>query len=148
MRKVFHLSLFVFLLSIFLLFQDNHLLAQDTGTLRGLVTDSTTAEALAFSSAYIKELKIGANTDTRGYFLITSIPADQSFTLVISYVGYKTKTITIRVAKGKMSHYNISLIATNIQMKTIESTAEVSSETNDLKISINRISAKELELMP
>jgi len=147
MRKVYHLSLFVFLLQIFLLFPSNNSLAQDTGTLRGLVTDSTTAEALAFSSAYIKELKIGANTDTRGYFLITSIPANQNYTLIVSYVGYSTKTMSIRVSKGKLSHYNIKLVPANIQMKTIESIGERIS-TTDSKISIDRISAKQLESTP
>lgn len=148
MRKVFHLSLFVFLLSIFLFFQNNHSSAQDTGTLRGLVTDSTTAEVLPFSSAYIKELKIGANTDTRGYFLITSVPANQNFTLIVSYVGYRARTLTIRVSKGKLSHYNINLVPTNIQMKTIESIGERVSSTSDSKISIDRISAKQLESTP
>lgn len=147
MRKVYHLSLFVFLLSIFLLFPNNNSLAQDTGILRGLVTDSTTAEALAFSSAYIKELKIGANTDNRGYFLITSVPANQNYTLIVSYVGYSTKTMTIRVSKGKLSHYNIKLAPANIQMKTIESIGERIS-TTDSKISIDRISAKQLESTP
>ncbi len=147
MRKAYHLSLFVFLLQIFLLFPNNNSLAQDTGILRGLVTDSTTAEALAFSSAYIKELKIGANTDTRGYFLITSVPANQNFTLVVSYVGYSTKTMTIRVSKGKLSHYNIKLAPANIQMRTIESIGERIKAT-DSKISIDRISAKQLELTP
>lgn len=148
MRKVYRLSLFVFLLAIFLLFQNNNSLAQDTGTLRGLVTDSTTAEALPFASAYIKELKIGANTDTRGYFLITSVPSNQNYTLIVSYVGYRSQTLTIRVLKEKLSHYNFNLVPANIQMKTIESVGERVNATSDSKISVYRISARELELIP
>jgi len=147
MRKDYRLSLFVFLLAVILLFQNNNSLAQDTGTLRGLVTDSTTAESLPFSSAYIKELKICANTDTRGYFLITSVPANQNYTLIVSYVGYRTRTLTIRVSKGKLSHYNINLVSANIQMKTIESVGERVNAT-DSKISIDRISAEQLEAAP
>lgn len=122
--------------------------AQDTGTLRGLVVDSTTSEALAFSNAYIKELQIGANTDIRGYFLITSLPANKNFTLIVSYVGYKSKTLTVSVSKGKMSHYNIKLSSADIQMKTIESTGTRITGTSDSKISVDRISAKQLETAP
>lgn len=148
MRKVFYLHFVFLIFSFIFLLPNKNLLAQETGTLRGLVADSTTAEALAFSSAYIKELKIGANTDSRGYFLITSVPANQNFTLVVSYVGYRTKTLTIRVAKGKMAHYNINLIPTNIQMQTIERVGERVTGTSDTKISIERISSRQLEMAP
>jgi len=148
MRKVLYSHLIEFSLFILLLIPINNLLAQETGTLRGLVVDSTTSEALAFSSAYIKELKTGANTDARGYFLITSVPANQNFTLVVSYIGYKTKTLTIRIAKGKMTHYNINLIPANILMKTVEKIGERVTGTSDSKISIDRISARQLEFTP
>ncbi len=122
--------------------------AQDFGTLRGLVVDSTTSEALSFSSAYIKELGIGANTDMRGYFLITSVPANKNFTLIVSYVGYRSKTLTVKVQTGKMSHYTIKLSSSDIQMKTIEATGERISATSDSKISVDRISARQLETAP
>lgn len=122
--------------------------AQETGTLRGLVVDSTTSETLSFSSAYIKELQIGANTDMRGYFLITSVPANKNFTLVVSYIGYGTRTLSIRVSAGKMSHYNIKLIPTDIHMKVIESTSSRITGSSDTKISVDRISAKQLEFTP
>ena len=79
MRKDFN-SYLIFVALSFLAIINKNLIGQDTGTLRGLVVDSTTSEALAFSSAYIKELQIGANTDMRGYFLITSVPANKNFT--------------------------------------------------------------------
>ena len=148
MRKAFNLPQLISTLILFVLLQFNNLFAQDTGTLRGLVTDSTTAEALPFTSAYIKELNIGANTDMRGYFLITSVPANQTFTLTVSYVGYSTKNISVRVSKGQLSHYNIKLAPANIQLKTIESIGQRISGAADTKISIDRISAKQIELAP
>lgn len=134
--------------ALLLILSNGKVSAQEYGTLRGLVVDSTTSETLAFSSAYIKELQIGANTDMRGYFLITSVPANKNFTLIVSYVGYRTKTMIIRVTKGKMTHYNIKLISTDIQMKTIETTGSRITGTSDSKISVDRISAKQLEFAP
>ena len=92
--------------------------SQDTGTLRGLVADSTSGEPLAFSNVYIKELNIGASTDIRGYFLITSVPLSRELSLYVSYVGYKTKIIKIRIEKGKITHYDIKLTPSTVQMQT------------------------------
>ena len=145
--RVKNFSFYLVILFLFILFNGPQK-AQGTGTIRGLVVDSTTSEALSFSSAFIKELQVGANTDLRGYFLITSVPANKNFTLIVSYVGYKTKTMTVRVTDGKLSHYTIKMVPTDIQMKVIESTGNRITGTSDTKISVDRISAKQLEFTP
>ncbi len=147
-RKEFHQYFYAITIAFFLFHCSGKISAQDYGTLRGLVVDSTSSEALSFSSAYIKELQLGANTDMRGYFLITSVPANKNFTLIVSYIGYRTKTMTIRVTKEKLSHYNIKLVPSDIQMKVIETTGSRITGTSDTKISVDRISAKQLEIAP
>ncbi|MBI3123805.1 MAG: TonB-dependent receptor [Ignavibacteriales bacterium] len=126
----------------------NSAYSQDAGTLRGLVTDSLSGEVLVYASAYIKEINKGANTDTRGYFIIPSVPANKTYTLVVSYVGYQTKLMSVRVSKDKLSHYNISLSSKGIQMQTIEKVGERYEFKNETKVSVQRIAARELELMP
>ncbi|MBA4406414.1 hypothetical protein C0389_03985 [bacterium] len=147
-RKEFHQYFYAITIAFLLFHCSGKISAQDYGTLRGLVVDSTSSEALSFSSAYIKELQLGANTDMRGYFLITSVPANKNFTLIVSYIGYRTKTMTIRVTKEKLSHYNIKLVPSDIQMKVIETTGSRITGTSDTKISVDRISAKQLEIAP
>ncbi len=122
--------------------------SQETGTLRGFVTDSTTSEALAYGNVFIKELNKGASTDARGYFLIPSIPAEKSFSLVVSYVGYKTRTTTISVAKNKVTQYNIKLIPSSIELQTIEKIGERIAERNETDISLQRIITRDLEALP
>jgi len=141
-----YFSLLLFLILVFVC--TNQIKAQGTGTLRGLVTDSLSGEVLVYASAYIKEINKGAHTDTRGYFIIPSVPANKSYTLVVSYVGYQSKSISVKVANDKLSQYNISLSATGIQMKTIEKVGERYEFKNETKISVQRIAARELELMP
>ncbi|MFA7421077.1 MAG: TonB-dependent receptor [Melioribacteraceae bacterium] len=143
MRKIITVSLFfLFLISA------NTSFSQDTGTLRGLVTDSLSSEVLVYASAYIKELNKGANTDTRGYFIIPSVPANKTYTLIVSYVGYQNKVISVRVSKDKLSHYNIALSTKGIQLQTIEKVGERYEFKNETKVSVQRIAARELELMP
>ena len=122
--------------------------AQQNGTLRGLVTDSTTSEALAFGNAFIKELNIGASTDSRGYFLIPAVPANRNLTLIVSYIGYNTKQIAIRLQPGKVTQYDIKLLQSSVQLQTIEMIGEKVIEPNETKISIERLSARQLEQAP
>jgi outer membrane receptor protein involved in Fe transport len=131
-----------------ILFSSTFYQAQDLGTLRGFVTDSLSSEALVYATAFVKEVNRGANTDVRGYFLIPSLPANRNLTLIISYVGYQTKSFTIRLAKDKVTHYNIPLETRGIQLKTIEQVGERIKNIDGSKLSVSRISAKELEAMP
>ncbi|KAF0152096.1 MAG: TonB-dependent receptor plug [Ignavibacteria bacterium] len=141
-----YFSSLLLLLTIFL--STNSVYSQETGTLRGLVSDSLSGEVLVYASAYIKEINKGAHTDTRGYFIIPSVPANKTYTVAVSYVGYQTKFITVEVDNNKLSHYNISLSAKGIQMQTIEKVGDRYEFQNDTKVSVQRIAARELELMP
>jgi hypothetical protein len=136
------------LLFLSLFFSITTLYSQDTGTLRGFVTDSTTTEALAYGNVFIKELGIGASTDSRGYFLIASVPAERNLTLVVSYVGYVAKNLTIRLSKNKVTHYNIVLSPSSVELQTIEKIGERVIEKNETDISLQRIIARDLEALP
>ena len=123
-------------------------LTQDFGTLRGLVTDSTSGEALAYGNVFIKELGKGASTDSHGYFLIPHVPADKNFTLILSYVGYKTKTISIKLIKNKITHYDIKLVPSGVELQTIEKLGERVIQKNETDISLQRIAVRDLEALP
>ncbi|MEW6506858.1 MAG: TonB-dependent receptor [Bacteroidota bacterium] len=122
--------------------------AQENGTLRGLVTDSTTSEALAYCNVLIKELQIGASTDSRGYFIIPSIPANKNFILIVSYIGYRSKEIQISISSNKVTHYNIELLPTSVQLQTIEKIGEKIIEKNETDISLQRLTVRDLEALP
>lgn len=138
-----------FILYFFLMFSFT-LSAQikETGTLRGLVTDSTTSEALAYGNVFIKELGVGASTDSRGYFIIPAIPANENFTVIVSYVGYKTYTFNIRLMKNKVTHYDIKMLPAGVELTTIEKIGERVIEKNETNISLQRIIARDLESLP
>lgn len=121
---------------------------QETGTLRGFVTDSTSSEALAYGNVFIKELGKGASTDSRGYFFIASIPTNKNFTLLVSYVGYKTKIIPIKLTSTKVTHYNIELVPSGVELQTIEKIGERIEEKNETNISLQRIVARDIEALP
>jgi len=121
---------------------------QNSGRIRGVVTDSTSGESLAFGNVLIKELSIGASTDEHGYFLISSLPANKSYTLIVSYVGYNSKTLNVPVEKNKITELDIQLSPTSIMLQTVEKIGKKIYEKNETDIGLQRISIKELESLP
>ena len=122
-------------------------LPQSTGQLRGIVTDSLSSESLSFANVIIKELNAGSSTDEHGYYFIPALPAN-NYTLMISYVGYSTKTISIVVASNKITDVNIKLKPINIELQTIETVGQSIVEQNAPDIGLQKISIKKLESLP
>ncbi len=80
-----------FLLMLFWYFSS---FAQTTKyTVSGEVQDERNGEELIGATIYVEELKTGVTTNTYGYYSIT-LPAGK-YTLVISYVGYQTKRVSV-----------------------------------------------------
>ncbi len=108
-------SLFtISIIFIIVSFSSSFLIAQEYGTLRGFVTDSTSGEALAFGNVLIEELNLGASTDERGMFLINKIPANKSYEITVSYVGFKTKFFSVFIKYAEMAEIEIALIPLSI----------------------------------
>ena len=87
-----NLSPFLFL---FFLFISQNIVAQNA-TLNGKVTDAVNGEVLL--GATVRAGVSGAITDAAGSFSLSLAPG--SYEISISYTGYTTKTITVRLATG------------------------------------------------
>jgi hypothetical protein len=125
----------------------NDVSAQGKGILRGFVSDSLSGEVLPFANVTIKEINRGANTDTRGFFVMASLPA-RRLTVSISYVGYKPKQFIVYIEPNGVKDLKAQLVAVNIQMRTIETTGEKVAKENATDLSLQRISIRELESLP
>ena len=118
------------------------------GTLRGFVVDSTNGEVLAFCNAMLKEIKRGASTDTHGYFRIHGIPANRTYTLLVSYVGYKSKGLSVYIAPNKITDVKIELSPIAVEIGAVEKIGERVIEKNATDVGLQRISIKDLEALP
>ena len=70
-----------------------------TGTITGVVTDSTTAEPIPGANVIVEGLGIGGATDVQGRFEIASVPVGEQ-TLAVSFIGYQTKNVPVDVQEG------------------------------------------------
>ncbi len=140
--------LFLRLTLIFFFLSVTALYSQGRGTIRGIVTDSTNGEALAFCNVLVNELNIGASTDSHGLYIITSVPARSKYTLIVSYVGYQTKKIILSVTKNKITELNVALSPVGIKMETVETVGEKVIGKNATDIGLQRISMRDIEMLP
>lgn len=89
-------------------------------SISGYVKDSTTGETLIGAAIRAPNTNIGATTNVYGFFSL-SLPI-QTKQLLISYVGYRTKTINLQVSKSQ--NINISLAPINLEVKEVVINAE------------------------
>jgi len=136
------------LLFLFLTFNTSQTYGQNTGKIRGTITDAANGEVLAFGNVLIEELNIGVTTNDKGYYYISSLPINKNVTLVVSYVGYESKKIVCFVYPDKINKLDIQLSSSSVVLQTVEKIGEKIVEKNVTDISLERISVKELEAIP
>lgn len=135
----------ILLLFLFLSYEN---FAQNFGIIRGVVSDSTTRESLAYGNVYLEELNWGASTDERGNFIFPKIESENTYHLVITYVGYRKKRITAYVSKNKVTHIDILLSPGEVELETVLKAADRIDSDGVAEVSLQRITVKELEKLP
>jgi TonB-dependent receptor len=112
MKKLFLKKVLLFILFII----STSVFAQ--GTLRGVITDSLSQDPLIGASVFLIGTSIGGAVDIEGAYKISGIP-EARYNVRISYVGYKTKTVSINIKKSETVTLNIKLIPDVIQGQEI-----------------------------
>lgn len=124
------------------------ILGQNKGILRGFVADSLSGEMLPYANVYIQEVKRGASTDHRGFFIMASLPHDIILTVKVSYIGYEPKELMVRVEPYGVTDIRVLLAPTSIQLQTIEKIGERVSKENATDLSLQKIAIRDLETLP
>ncbi len=82
--------------------------AMQGAVLRGTVKDSGSGEAVAYATVTVKETRQSIATDVDGYFSM-SLARRGSYSVSVSFVGYKTSLTTVRVDRDTVD-LSISLV--------------------------------------
>jgi hypothetical protein len=91
--------------------------AQQT-TVKGKVTDAGSGDPLPFVNLILKGTSIGATTDFDGNYTIkTSTQADS---IIVSYVGYKTRSKSIVNGTAQVINFQLEESALNLQEIVVE----------------------------
>ena len=130
------LTLSFLLLSVFF-----RLAGQDYGWVRGTVADSLD-EPVDLANVAILGRQEGTMTGQKGTFQIR-VPAEKSFTIVVSCVGFRTERFTVNLQPGETEQRRIIL------SRDVQSIREVSVSARQERAStFRRIDVEELNYMP
>jgi len=120
-------------------------LYSQSGNVRGVVVDGKTHELLPNAAVNLKELATGDVTNKYGEFEFTNIPYG-SYTLEISFVGYKPVTQRININQQDMYGVLIHLYPIMIETQTIVVTGEhFNSRFDNIREFAHTLKGKELE---
>ena len=134
MRKIFTQFAGAF---IMLLLSVSTLMAQSV-TISGTVTDKSSKETLPGVSVTVKGKTIGASTNGSGKFSFTTTQ-NTPFTVVVSYLGYKTVEATVSSASSSLS---IELEAQAILgQEVVVAASRTPEKILESPVSIERVSA-------
>lgn len=117
--------------------------AQSGVTVSGTVTDSESGQTLPGANVYLVELQKGASTNVDGAYAINNVPAG-SYTLKVSYVGYKSMTKTIDVGNSDLT-LDFSIKPDFLGLDEVVVTGYGSKvQKGNLTSSISKVSAKDI----
>lgn len=121
--------------------------AQEAGSLRGFVTDSTNGESISFANVYIESTMTGASTDNRGYYFIPAVPTG-TYRVIVSYLGYETKLVEVIISENKITELNVKLSPGSVEIDELNVVAEKIVRRNETDLGLQKISVREIEYMP
>lgn len=119
--------------------------AQSTFTLQGTVSDAKTGERLTGATVLVRELSKGTVTDPDGDFKLNLPPS--SYTVVISFIGYKTETKTVNLKKNQ--NLVIALAEDNKQLdEVVISSRRADANVRSVEMSVQKLEMKTIERVP
>lgn len=122
-------------------------IAQTTGTVRGFVYDRVDGEPVIFTNVFLQNTNYGASTDVNGYYTISKIPPG-NYTLMVTSLGYDTARVEIIIKKGDVLNQRLTIGESSIQISEFEISAEKQESQTQVKMSVQKITPKEIQRMP
>jgi hypothetical protein len=126
-------------------------IAQENGTILGVVTDINTKEPLAFAKVFVEGTEKGGVTDLDGKYKI-SIPTG-SYAVRVSFVGYAPMTkynITVNSGNAEMVNFDLSESATSLETIEVVYKKDEIARTTDMvtPLSVQKLTSIEIESNP
>jgi len=133
---------------VFILFLCSSILGMaQSGVIRGFVYDNKTGEPVIFTNVVLKGTSLGSTTDQNGFYSITKIPAGD-YTIQVSYLGYQTLEEAISVEDDDILTQKLYLKEQNVQLETFEVSAEKEEARTEVKMSMTKLTPKQITKMP
>lgn len=118
-----------------------------TATIRGFVYDKKTHEPAIFTNVYLKGTTHGAATDVNGYYAISKVPPGD-YILIVTFIGFDTLAEPITVREGQILNKQLFVQKRAVTLDVVEISSEKQEAQSEVKISIQKITPKEIKQLP
>ncbi|MEJ2054721.1 MAG: TonB-dependent receptor [Calditrichaceae bacterium] len=118
------------------------------GTIGGSVMDDD-GQGIAGANVFLKGTTLGAATDTEGQYAILNVP-EGDYTIIASYVGYKSQCAEITVRSGETTKQDFTLTEDPLLMDAVIVTGTpggIGVRKKDASFAINTVDALQVERM-
>jgi TonB-dependent receptor len=115
-RSIFFIAVFITILISQQLFGTN-------GRITGEVVDNQTGDALPGANLVLKGTSMGASSDLNGRYVISNVPAG-TYTLVVTYIGYNSVELPIRLTFDKDVNQKVEMTGVTISGQEVTVTAQ------------------------
>ncbi len=121
-------------------------LSQGFGAISGTVASSEDNSPLVAANIVLQHTILGATSDSRGLFVISSVP-EGKYNLLISRVGFERKLLSNIVVKANdTSEVNITLAPLPIQSEAVVVTASKRDQSlEEIPVSVSLVDSKAIE---
>jgi outer membrane cobalamin receptor len=121
--------------------------AQDAASVRGYVRDAATGETLLQANVTINGTTRGTATNNSGYYILRGLDPG-TYTLVFSFVGYRTRADTVTLAAGEERRLDAALAPTDFQTDEVVVTGESEAEEAERSIGTDRLQTATIKELP
>ena len=119
-----------------------------TASVKGVVTDEVTGEALPFVSVVVQGAATGTSTDFEGGFELSGLPPGV-VNLSFSSVGYKTANrLEVELTPARPAFLNVTLEPLTVAVEAAEVVAVTAKGEEEAPVSLRRIGTNEIKRNP
>lgn len=118
-----------------------------SGNIRGFVYDKQSGEPVIFTNVFLKGMQLGASTDVNGFFSITKVPNGQH-TVLVTALGYDTASENVTIKTGQIVNVKLFIATKAKVLNTVEISADKEEMQTEVKMSVQKITPKEIEKLP
>ena len=119
--------------------------ARQKYTLSGTISDVASNETLIGVNFYIKELNTGVISNEYGFYSVSLPPG--VYTLIVSYIGYKTHEETIELTSDLRKNISIGTEGQQLQEVVVDGRSTVTNIRRP-EMSVNKLTVAEIKKMP
>ena len=122
-------------------------LLSQTGLIRGHAYDAESGDPIIFGNAILQGTTIGTNTDIDGFFTLTDVPVG-TYTLELSYIGYETASVDVKVTEGGVAYKKLLLTSGGVQLQAVDISARREVARTEVQISKLQVTQKQIKALP